>query len=54
MGDISLSVGLIRHNWKIIFLASKNVTGYGKLGKPEDILLTVTVVVENKGMVTKK
>jgi len=54
MGEVSLSVGRTRLNWATISLVSKNATGFGESGKPADILLTATGLVENKGMVMEK
>lgn len=54
LGDITIEIGKTRLDWATISLVSKNATGLGKSGKPANILLTATGLVENKGMVIEK
>ena len=54
LGSIKLDIGKTRLDWATISLVSKNATGFGESGKPANILLTATGLVENKGMIIEK
>lgn len=50
LGKIGLSVGKTRLGWTTISLVSRMGNGFGADGKPDDVLLTATGIVENSGM----
>jgi hypothetical protein len=54
LGGVEINIGKTRLGWATLSLVSKNATGFGSSGKPADILLTATGIVENKGMVVEK
>jgi hypothetical protein len=49
-GDITLSIGKTRLGWVTISLVSQKGNGFGKKGKPDNILLTATGIIKNNGM----
>ena len=54
LGGVTLDIGSTRLGWATISLVSKNATGFGESGRPANILLAATGLVENKGMTIEK
>src|SRR5690606_17255992 len=50
IGDVKLTIGKTRLDWATVSLLSKNASGFGKNGKPAQILLAATGMMQNTGM----
>ena len=51
LGGVTLAIGKTRLDWATVSLVSRRATGFGESGRPANILLAVTGLAENKGMV---
>ncbi len=51
LGEVSLAVGKTRLDWATVSLVSRHATGFGESGRPANILVAATGLVENEGMV---
>lgn len=54
LGDVTLAIGQTRLGWATVSLISRNAAGFGESGRPSNILLAATGVVENKEMSIKQ
>jgi len=50
LGRLALAIGRTRLDWATVSLVSRQATGFGESGRPANILVAATGLVENRGM----